>query len=386
MVLFGKKILALIYKVLKKLTRFVSLCVHNYAIYINGRTVWKAVKRSLAVHVSAQLVKEHKKLWCPLSPVIPGVFIKGYVALTGVKSANFVPDNIYYTVIEPILNNALSSAGYEDKAQIDWFHDKQYVPRIILRNIHGVYYDENRSELQHPQIKIDKHEFPKVIVKPSIESQGGRDIRVFSAKDKGWFTQKGEELTVDFLQKAYEQNFVLQEFVEQHPFYNQFNASSVNTMRVMTYRSVRDNTIHVLGAVLRVGQNGKEVDNQSQGGFAIGIENNGKLKNYALDIAGIVSDSLADGKIKLESVGQVYMIDEVKRVAGILAANHYHSRILGFDLCVDKNSQVKLIEVNNMDIGFDLIQYLVGPLLGDLTEEVIDYCKKHLPSLKNQLV
>ncbi len=381
-----KKILSFVYRVLKKVVRLLSFWVHNYACFINGWVVWKNVKRHTDVDVPKQLVKEHKKLWHQLSPIVPGVFIKAYVALTGVKSVNFIPENVYYTTIEPILNNALSSAGYEDKAQIDWFHDKKYVPRIFLRNIHGVYYDGERIEVQHPQLEIDTNECSKLIVKPSIESQGGRNIYVFTARENQWLTINGEELSIQFLEEKFKENFIIQEFVEQHPFFSQFNESSVNTIRVMTYRSVKDNQIHVLHGVLRVGKAGKEIDNQSLGGFACGILDNGELRDFAADKDGVTTTTLANGRIILSEVGQVYMIDEVKRVAGLLAKSHVHSRVLGFDLCVDKNSQVKLIEVNNMDIGMELLQHLVGPLLGDLTTEVVDYCKEQLPRFKTQIV
>ena len=382
----GQKMLDLFYKIIKKLARTVSYWRHNYACYKNGRTVWLTVKRHTSEVIPKQLIKEHKKLWRPLSMLVPGVFVKAYAALTGVKSAFFVPENIYYTTVEPILNNALLSAAYEDKALIDWFHDAAYIPEIYLRNIHGVYYDGQRKKLLKPELILDKVTDGKVIVKPTIETQGGRNILVFSFKENEWLTRKGERLSIEFLESRFKQNFVVQAYVEQHPFYRQFNASSLNTLRVMTYRSVQDNKIHVLHAVLRVGARGSEVDNQSLGGYACGIKSNGELNSFAADKDGVTTQTLAEGKIKLSEAGKAHGIDKVKAAACLLAESHYHSRLLGFDLCVDKNSEVRLIEVNNMDIGMELTQHLVGPLFGELTTEVIDYCKDRLPHLKRQIV
>jgi len=384
--LFVKKKLSFSYKVLKKIVREMSYWLHSYACYINGRQVWNTVKHNTNEVVSDRLLKEHKQLWRPLSKVVPSVFIKAYVGLTGVKSKDFIPENIYYTIVEPILNNPIASAGYEDKAQIDWFHNDEYLPVIYLRNIHGVYYDKNRNELAKPILSFEEADNGKIIVKPSIDSQGGRNIFIFSFKDNEWKTRKGDVLTIKFLEQHFKQNFIVQEYVEQHPFFRQFNESSVNTLRVMTYRSVKDNKMHVLHAVLRVGKDGNEIDNQSLGGYACGIQSNGVLRAFVADKYGATKQTLAKGTINLSEVGKVYMIEEVKEVARKLAKCHFHSRILGFDLCVDKNSRVKLIEVNNMDIGMELTQHLVGPLFREFTNEVIDYCKERFKTFKYQIV
>ena len=67
---------------------------------------------------------------------------------------------------------------------------------------------------------------------------------------------------------------------------SQFNNTSVNTIRVMTYRSLATNEVVIPNAILRVGAEGKDVDNAHAGGMFCGISANGVLGKYMCDYLG----------------------------------------------------------------------------------------------------
>lgn len=64
---------------------------------------------------------------------------------------------------------------------------------------------------------------------------------------------EGQELSLAHLTKVYKKDFILQECVNPSAFVKQFNETSFSTLRIFTYRSVKDDAIHFIGGYLRVG-------------------------------------------------------------------------------------------------------------------------------------
>lgn len=97
-------------------------------------------------------------------------------------------------------------------------------------------------------------------------------------------------LSEDFLLQ-YGSDFILQEALEQSPYMSNFNRTSVNTIRIATYRSVKDESVNVTACVIRIGKMGEIVDNGHSGGNFVGINpNSGELSSYACDQYGHRSD------------------------------------------------------------------------------------------------
>lgn len=100
----------------------------------------------------------------------------------------------------------------------DKFLFKQFAvsvtPRTLLRNINGIYYDENYNELDKDKIDIVSMfcSFDKLIVKPSIDSSSGRNILFFDKNIDGLFVNKGsgETLSIPFLTTFFGKNFLVQ--------------------------------------------------------------------------------------------------------------------------------------------------------------------------------
>ena len=75
------------------------------------------------------------------------------------------------------------------------------------------------------------------------------------------------------------QGYIFQEALVQCEKMNELNPCSINTMRVVTV--MKDGEVSVLTKLLRVGtQKTGNVDNWAAGGLAIGIQNDGYLKDY----------------------------------------------------------------------------------------------------------
>src|SRR5690606_25247014 len=95
-----------------------------------------------------------------------------------------------------------------------------------------------------------------VIIKPSLESIHGSKVASFVSENG--ITDKG--IKVEELFNSYGKHFIVQERVKQHEGMSALNPTSVNTVRLFTYR--RGNTIELLYAVVRIGRKGKIIDNE----------------------------------------------------------------------------------------------------------------------------
>ena len=77
-----------------------------------------------------------------------------------------------------------------------------------------------------------------------------------------------------------DRQFLLEEYVTQHPVMASLNATSVNTLRIVTF--VKEGTVHVLARVLKIGAGG-EIDNFRAGGMYTMIDPDGVVLYAAFD-------------------------------------------------------------------------------------------------------
>lgn len=71
----------------------------------------------------------------------------------------------------------------------------------------------------------------------------------------------------------------VQELVENSKDIKALNPSSLNNFRVITY--ILDGKIYHMPIILRIGRNGKRLDNAHQGGIFIGVNDDGYLLKEA---------------------------------------------------------------------------------------------------------
>jgi hypothetical protein len=330
-------------------------------------------------------IKQYREKWKPLSGFIPSVYLKRTAFYTGKVDLNVVPWHVYYMIVEPILNDQIYSAVFEDKSHLDWIHGEEYVPLIYIRNIHGTYFSSNKQSVARD------HVFPsgkfndgsQLIVKKSLGEHGGRGVVVFEWDGLQYVNEQGDVLSLDYLELHFKENFIVQEYVTQHPYYAAFNSSSVNCLRIVTYRSVLTNQIYVLSTILKIGASGGHVDNIKQGGTAVAVDKDGRARKSGITGKGIMVTEVGNSRISLSELGVMEGYQQICEAAVELAGKHYYSRLLGFDLAYDASGEVKLIEVNNFDLGAAPMQDIDGGLFGEFTNEVIDYCQKELTGRHN---
>lgn len=324
------------------------------------------------------IVKEHIKKWKPLYPKVKDRWFKVYSIVNGKEDINYVPENIYYCIIEPILNNIQLSKCYSNKNFYDCYFGKSLFPENIVRNIEGKFYS-NEYQLLDIKVDIDLFEylnaFEKIIIKPAIDSGGGNKIDLFKKKENVFVNQDNIKLSLDYLFKNFYRNYLIQKYIIQHSFFEKFNPTSVNTIRIFTYRSVRTENIISLHSLLRIGKKNSIVDNQASGGISCAIKDDGRLNDFAVDKYG--NKYFKSNGIEFGLNQSVPMFKDIVNLAKEIAKKNHYTRLLGLDFCVDSYSNIKLIEINNINNEINFYQMNNGPLFREYTDEVINYCCKN---------
>lgn len=337
------------------------------SIYNNLPSVIKIPKDNMQIH---------KKIWKKLNNRLNTKWYKVFVSISGKDDPRYITEFDYHFNVELRLNHKGFSEAYCDKNIYHRNFQHDILPKIYLRNINGNFYDINYETINFENAlnNIPK-DCVKIIVKKAIQTGGGRGIDLFKRIADEWINCSGVKLTTDFLTKTFENSYLIQEYIEQHNYFSQFNQSSLNTVRLFTYRSVITNEVLMLNAVLRIGQPGSFVDNQASGGIACGINSQGKLNSFAVNKKGLRIDRF--NNILFLNANPVFKYDEIVKLCLPMAAQFYYHRLLGFDFCVDQKGNVKLIEVNNKNNETNFFQMSNGPLFGDYTDEIITYCKQN---------
>jgi hypothetical protein len=126
---------------------------------------------------------------------------------------------------------------------------------------------------------VDTLPYARICLKV-MEGQGGRGFiaveRVNGPAGTRLKSVAGdEELTVPaFFERhiaSVPRGRLVEEYLEQHPSYAAFNATSVNTLRVWAY-APEGQAARILGAYLRIGRAGSLVDNHEAGGLVAPVD------------------------------------------------------------------------------------------------------------------
>lgn len=280
-------------------------------------------------------------------------------AANGVFSPRFIFGSFFNKEILPSFNTPQMSPAWSDKCYLDKLLPGVLVPRTILRNINGYFFDESFKPVNESCAKkiIGDHADP-FIVKKSIFSSGGKSIKLQENFSEGAEIFGG-----------YKKNFVVQEVVRQHPLLSDMNASSLNTLRIISLNF--KNKISILISALRVGAEGSCVDNISSGGVAFGVNDEGMLLPTAREYWGWPVPHPKSETVKKNKT----MIPSFDKIIEVIKEQHPrfpHFGFIAWDFAVDNESRPVLVEINLGNFAVHPFQELAGrPFLGDITEEVL---------------
>ena len=346
----------------------------------------RLMKNNIPVNLHAEGEDEYVKFWKQFHRMVEPYTYRYFHRLLG-NNPRIIPEDIANRYVEPILNPLRYRGFYSDKNTYRFYIQPQNsIPFAwIFRMLGGSMYtmkDDATTLIpfdvtaEQIAVLVDKS-VSKLVLKPTTNSDSGRGVMLFVRNGNVFVSQKGDVLSGSFL-KNYGLDFVLQEAIEQHSYLRQFSKTSINTMRIMTYRSIVDDSIIIMAACLRIGNNGSFVDNLFAGGCFVPIDvNSGKLDNVLFNRFWQTSTSMNDVDflkndfvLPFWSIAVQFAINVAKQVP--------YARLLAQDVLIDMNEKPILIEFNvdNFDWAMAMACSRDVPF-GDRFDEVIECCLKY---------
>ena len=176
------------------------------------------------------------------------------------------------------------------------------------------------------------------------------------------------KIATDLINLVFSNDFIFQELILQHEVLKKINSSSINTLRILTYKN-KKNEVEILSGFIRVGRKGAIVDNAHAGGIVVPFNiESGKIYGEGLQLI----DNGGGTFYKHPNTGIIFdnfQIPHYIQVKKIVteASSLFKLPFLGWDVAITPNGPV-IVEVNH---DFHL-------LLSDRMEKGL----KRIPSFK----
>ena len=297
-----------------------------------------------------------------------------YYMMNGIASPNYVSSEVWFGKICRTLNQRKKYPYpmLQDKNYLDLvFSDLVEKPGVIVRNINGQFLDRNYLPISANDAVRLCLQNDEIVIKPSVESKGGRAIEFISPSSTTDSFSDSVEKTLHDRKK----DFIVQRVVKQHKTMARLNSDSINTVRVLTL--LWNGEVIVLSVLVRIGVKGIRVDNpHTSNGVSCVLDHEGKMIKHAYDRDWHPHTQLPNG-----IVFEGYQIPNYADIIETVKKLHYrvpHARIIGWDMTVSENGTPVLIEANLDTPEIYFHQIGTGPIFDGcgLLDEIMTYVTK----------
>lgn len=291
-----------------------------------------------------------------------------FKSATGEFHKDYIPLDIFRPLIEPNLNRKIYWPALLDKNLTSNLFKEFNQPKTVIKNINGFYYINDKLETETLAIENCNKTQSAFIIKPTVDSGKGKMVKKF--------TVENDNTSIDNLKlidvfKLYKKDFIVQQVVKQSAKLSALNASTLNTIRIVSYLN-KDGVVCILTTYLRIGKPGSDTDNISIGGIACAIRDDGFLhpKGYTNRAGG--------GKITLTKTPSGIVLNDyqIPNYSGVIKmVKEMHPivplfKIISWDVGIDVNDMPILIEYNTFYQNLNM-QMFTGPLFGECTDEIL---------------
>jgi hypothetical protein len=300
--------------------------------------------------------------------------------LTGKKDPRIIPRAQMWKEIIPYFNDKKMWVGYSDKSIYDKLINTSSSVYTVLKSVRGNYFDTNNNNLTKIKafnILIDHKS--DLIIKPS-KTDNGIGIRKLTHKHNELYMGK-EKVLLEELENNYGSNFIVQEVIQQHPVMAAPHPSSVNTLRIVTFRW-KNEILHLL-TFARFGSEGSIRDNAGKGGLCCGITDVGEFMNFAIDENTMIYSHHPTSKYCFSNQATIPNYNQFIKFAMDLHKNILHFDFVSWDIAVDKEGQPVFLEANYRGATWLYQLATQKPIFGNLTEEVLQHVSGELKKNKN---
>lgn len=369
-------------KIYKGLEKFFLKCInffwrlfiliHEYKNIFEKRKIYKDVR--LTKEEERQIDEFYKKNY---GKKIKYWWHRLYKSYTGNFDYKCVPESIFATKIEPRQVNRLEARSYANKNMLSIiFEDENIkIPKTFIMCVKGRFFDGERNPVSKEKAieilkNINDGTF-EAVAKATVDTNSGKDVKIIDIENG---IDKDTRKSLKDIVNSMGDNFVVQEKIIPHKSLANIYEKSINTLRTITY--FVDNEIKIAPITFRMGKGGAKVDNGHAGGIFIGMDENGRLLKEAFNLSGQRFSEHPDTGIVFENY-QLPCIDKVKEYAIKLHKKIPMLGMVSWDLTVDKDENVVLIEVNLNSQSIWLPQMSYGKsVFGEDTAKMLQDIRK----------
>ncbi|MCQ2301205.1 MAG: hypothetical protein MJZ94_01095 [Bacteroidales bacterium] len=267
--------------------------------------------------------------------------------------SDYIPDDYYMNKVEPFFNHPLIARKNEDKNLYDLFFPDIRMPETVARQIDGVLLDASYSIISQEELVRLCHQASEVIIKVASESGGGHGISF-------WSENEDDIVLVHKVMQG--RNIIVQKLVHQHSSIAELHPNSINTLRIMTI--MYEGQVHVMTHFIRMGIDGKKVDNVSSGGMLCGINEDGQMLETGYDEDGrpLKAHPTSGVVFKGRSIPNFEAcLDMVRNLAPRLS---HMAKLISWDVAIEEDGLPTLIEANLTYCDIGIYQIACGPVFG----------------------
>ena len=339
------------------LDKLISSAVKKYIIVNRKKQLRKRDKKICLLHKEWGRMKHgeckriHDKYACTI-----------YKNLCGRDMEYFVSDAFYQSYLLPKLNFANYTKENRYCGGHTYFADKNYQEifvkdlkplNAVVRNIHGVLFDNNYEKITEQEALVLMQKYERLVYKKSTDTGHGKGVSLINKEDYTDIIYKNDT------------DYVIQQVLKQHESLAYYNESSVNIIRI-TSLNWKGN-VYILGGILRVGAPGAFCDHLSCNNVhpvVIPIYENGKLGNQAIDCDfGHIYNDVFGKRIG----GCILKYEEMKEKIKKEHSKYPNHGIIGWDLTLDENAEIRCVEYNVRCPGIMQSQYALGAVFAKKT-------------------
>ena len=334
-------------------------------------------KSGLFSHIDENFIKDIQQYWMKHfgKEIDPYLHIAS-MNLTGEKDLRFIPQRIMHREILPVFNDYDKSLFYGDKNLYAIVIDPPRSVEAVLRNINSQYFDTNHVSIDYEKAcdilsNVDRD----LIIKPS-QTNNGTEIRKLSIIDKQIYLND-KIVSLKDLEEIYEENFIIQKALEQHPNMAAPHPNSINTLRMVTFRW--KNEVRYLLTFVRFGSNNDIKDNGGDGNSPrLGVTDTGEFYQVGISQNGEKFTHHPTTGFCFADLKPIPNFDEYKQFVIDCHKKILHLNIASWDIVVGVDGKPIFLEVNFAGLTSFYQLVTQRPIFGDLTDEVLAYARKRL--------
>lgn len=293
------------------------------------------------------------------------MFADYFSRLSGVESDRYLSMDVYYFFVVPALNRYDFINAYIDKNIYSDLFPMVRQPLTVVKNMHGHFYREGQEISRDEAIEAVRSYQGEMMIKPTVETCNGDGVDQITDTSAD---------SLNTLFSRYDINFIVQEKARQHPELQRVNPTSLNSMRLYTYRTLEGKCEFLYPySMLRFGGKGAVKDNTSKGGGTCLIDRDGHVDDRVFRFKHMEISSL-----KRETGVENLVVPCYNKVIDTLLAMHSklpYFDYVGWDVTVDPDGEPLFIEFNLVP-AIEGPQLMAGPMFAEHLDEVVERARQ----------